>query len=536
MIQLNDEDRRVLAKYERPIVHLRERKTSGRLALTLGAGVSVDFGLPHWSELVDRLCSHPMFARAVRIPEDQSLTVRVHALIQHLRDSCSVAHDLPTAAEDSEARHQWISVLHECLYSTVSATDQLRHPYLSSFLDVVKDAPLTINYNFDDTLERMFSQEYAQVQRSENDRLIETVWEPSTQFQRSKGVIYHPNGFLPLHLIDGSSEHLVFSESDFADQLIDAMAGHYAILSSHFSRFTTLLLGLSLRDSTLKHLLRRNVHLNPGHVHYFVRWCRDPLPPELVESERQTNFDVFGLVTLHLSTKETASLGRLLSCNDAAFNEALDRSGDHDKYVYYVTGAVGAGKTSVVKKLKSLDTMAEWIEARNPLLGKPHTELSDEERAEVDNWVSAQFRSKNFRLQKTALLVSDRSPLDPLAFTEPEKLHARAKCHRQALMPEKAKTPLVPGHVILLKASGAELLARAKDRHATADVKYLEDQQSRLEGLLSGDRSHGTITVLSTSGRTLHQVVRQVARVIHLGEYEPMDIDSRLAQLAEAGE
>ena len=535
MPELQEPDFDVLRRYSRATMHLRDRQRAGRLAIGLGAGVSLDLGFPNWRELVDRLAARDEFKDA-RTPVDAPLTIKTQALIQHL--GRTVEHRFAASAEaEREIRYRWIQLLHEALYRGIpeDASQLCRvHPYLGYFLDAIKGAPLTINYNFDDSVERMLGHTYAAEQEASNERVYETVWEPSTQFRRSKGVIYHPNGFLPTRLVEGFSESIVFSEGEYADQLIDVMSGHYATLISHLTNYTCLFLGLSLSDSTLKHLLRHNVHSNPGHVHYYVRYCEADadLPPDKNDPETLANFDVYGVVTLHLTKIGMASLGRLLSCSDADLREGLDRLGLKKRYVYYLSGAVGSGKSSVIQHLKSLSTLAEWVDQRPALLERPHTALSDGERREVDHWVSAQFRRKNFRLlaNKDLLLACDRTPLDPLAFAEVADVPRRAKEHLGVLQPTAAGERLVPGHIVLLTASAEELMARAKERHKGATLDYLRRQQERFKQLFGGDPR--AITELSTSSRPLASVVRAVCKIIHLGDYEELDIASRLEALA----
>jgi len=532
MASLQPADREYLRRYQRALAHLRERKRSGRLAITLGAGVSKDFGLPMWAELVERLAAQPEFANFDIGPPNAGLTVRTQALMRALRLKYTAPGEQSTAASVRAAQHEWLSLVHRCLYRDMtSQVSSLSHPYLLSFIDVIKTAPLTVNYNFDDCVERLLAHSYKQEQESANERVFETVWEPSTQFRRATGVIYHPNGFLPFSLLEGASDQLVFSEGEFADQLIDTVSGHYATLVSHLSRYTSLMMGLSLNDATLKHLLRQNTHHNPGHVHYMMKWC-DTLPSEAeARLECEANLDVYGVVTIHLDSRGYQAFGRLLSCSDYEFNMAADEVGAKTRFVYYLSGPVGAGKTSVVQKFKSLAWLGEWVDSRPSLLMKPHVELTPEERAEVDAWVSDQFRRKNFKVSELgqALVICDRTPLDPLAFTLSTERAARAEQHFKQLFPGNSTRKLEPGHVIVLCASGEELLSRAKERHLTATPQYLEEQQSAIKDLL-GCPSAG-ITVLSTSGRNLSQVVRCVAHIVHLDGYSEVNLHDRLKAL-----
>lgn len=536
MAALQEEDLQILKRYPRAVVHLRDRDRAGRLALGLGAGVSMDLGFPSWKELVERLAMHSDL-KGAHFPVDAALTIKTQALIQHLGKSGG-HHLAPSAETEREIRYRWIQLLHGALYDGISEDPALlcdKHPYLRYFLEIIKNGPLTINYNFDDSIERMLGHVYRTEQEHNNERVYETIWEPSTQFRRSKGVIYHPNGFLPRSLVEGFSDNIVFAEGEYADQLIDVMSGHYASLIAHLTNYTCLFIGLSLSDSTIKHLLRQNVHCNPGHPHYYVRYCKSitDIPSDKFDTETLANFDVYGVVTLYLTKPEMASLGRLLSCPEPDLREGLDRLGLRKRYVYYLSGAVGSGKSSVVQQLKSLSSVAEWVDQRPALLEKPHTSLNEQERKQIDDWISHQFRRKNFRLlaSKDLVLACDRTPLDPLVFVEENDVELRARQHLKVIQPSPDGESLVPGHVIVLTASAEELMARAKERHKGATLEYLRQQQERFAALFGAGAP--AVTVLSTSSRTLASVVRAISKIIHLGEYEELDLASRLKILAK---
>jgi hypothetical protein len=527
----------VMSRHERALCHLRERKRSDRIALFLGAGVSKNFGFPDWKELIDRIEQQPEFSDYVAPASGQSLAFRTQVLIQHLQRSSAGTTNPIDAAAERVAKHKWISIVQRCLYSGTKSDSELQeHPYLGTFLSVIKESPLTINYNFDDCIERMLASTFATEQSSRNERVYETVWDPSTQYQRSKGVIYHPNGFLPKKLIDGYSDQIVFAEGEFADQLIQSMHGHYSTLISHLSRYTSLLLGLSLDDPTLKHLLRQNTYLNPGHVHYWLKHCETLPTPDAMREEQEVNFEVYGIITLHLTSCEFASFGRLLACGDDEYAEAADRLGIDVKQIYYITGAVGAGKSSAVQKMKSLCWLGEWVDPKPDVLAKAHVDLSPEERAEVDRWVSQQFRKKDFKIGATidGLIICDRSPIDPLAFTGDEARSARAREHIDTMAPQASPRRLAKGHVIFLSATGGELLARAKHRHLEATEEYLDCQQQTLRDLYKMPNS--AVTEISTCGRSLAQVVRNVAKTIHLGAYTEFDLHLRLKELTRGRE
>jgi deoxyadenosine/deoxycytidine kinase len=251
-----------------------------------------------------------------------------------------------------------------------------------------------------------------------------------------------------------------------------------------------------------------------------------------LDAETLANFDVYGVITLHLTKEGVASLSRLLTCSIPELQEAIDAAGVSKKYVYYITGAVGSGKTSVIQRLKSLSTVSEWTEPRPAVLQKTHSTLNNEERQMVDQWVSKQFRRKNFRLRYSDdfLVVCDRTPLDPLIFCEPNEMALRANTHLLEIQPNPKSERLLPGHIIFLTASAEELMARAKERLKGASLEYLRNQQDLYRQLF--DDANGAVTELSTSSRTAASVVRAVCKIIHLGDFHEYDVASKLDQLA----
>ena len=193
-----------------------------------------------------------------------SLTAQTQFLYQRFlnRKLGTTSGQLMSVLERKRYVREWLQIIHECLYdgATTDEAALRAHPYLWSLLPLIKKSVMTINYNFDDTIERMLYAYNIQAGGDRIDKGFETVWEPSTQFRRANGVLYHPNGYLPLNRGEGGSEQIVFMEQEMADQLIDVGSGHYSCLLNHLSKYTLLFLGLSLNDATLKHCCECRAH------------------------------------------------------------------------------------------------------------------------------------------------------------------------------------------------------------------------------------------------------------------------------------
>jgi hypothetical protein len=520
---------------------MRAQLLRKKLMPVFGAGVGRAVGLPDWNELVRRISDHPDVSGAGLDVMRGSNTSRTQMLFQFFRARRDLSPDNPTvniqtqmAARERAARTHWFSIIKDCLYANAKPAES--HPYLRSFISIVKQAQLTVNYNFDDYIEELLDRDFASDQNRER-RGYETVWEPTVQYRYDHGVIYHPNGFLPRDLQRGSSPWLVFAEDSFADQLIEAQQGHYSTLLSHMFRYTGLFIGLSLDDPTLKHLLRQSARANPGHVHYYVSYRNEDEKQNVSRDEavRASNFETYNLVTLFLTSKEIAALARLLAISDQELALCVSELDLPKSFTYFLSGAVGAGKTTALGHFKSLTTFDEWIDPKPPLILKAADTLTEAERREVDQWINTQFRRKNFLISRVehSVCVIDRSLLDPIAFASDRAVRA---AELKSLY--TSKTCSVASGLVLVFSGNPEVMnARILQRHKEGSTSYISTLQDRFSSLWSlGDQSPPPgIRQIDTVDRSIHEVVKEISRVIHMEPYVTAPLDSILENIATGG-
>jgi hypothetical protein len=200
------------------------------------------------------------------------------------------------------------------------------------------------------------------------------------------------------------------------------------------------------------------------------------------------------------------------------------------KFCYYLCGAVGVGKTTTLSFLRSLATHDEWLEPRLPLLAKPHTELTVDERTRVDDWIAAQFGRKNLHLRNSpsGVHVVDRSPVDPIAFTPPAEWATKAAQLRAAVSPGSSGRPIQSGHVIFLEGEPHDLVVRNASRHRRGNQEYLTEQQNMLKFVYA----HKPMTCVDVRSLSIHEVVKRVASVIHQAAYAESDLNGLLNDVA----
>lgn len=438
-----------------------------------------------------------------------------------------------TFFEEQKIKTSWLRLIHGELYRDLPASVQTQrisdHPYLRSFLDVIKRSPITVNYNFDDTLERMLLDARNDVER-EKTRGYEVAYRPNSQFQKDNSVIYHPNGFLPSTFEDGTSAEVIFSDEAFQDQLLSAATGKYLHLSNHLFRNTCLLIGLSLEDPTLQSMLRQNTLGSPGNIHYIVHYLTEAnkADEDALETVSQQNFSSYGLYTLFLDGKGIRDLAALIAMDDGVFGINFERY--FPKYVYYLIGSVGSGKSTAAANFRNLITYDEWIDERRPQLAKAEEDVDAEEVIKLNEWIAEQFRKKNYALQaaQEGIHVVDRAPLDPLTFGPKAEVETKATKLVSKITDEGVRR-ICPGHIIHLDCGLEEIRIRNSLKH-----KYWTDEQ--FSDLLSRiPEVYGSLdrTVICTRGRDATSVAREIAKVIFLGEYKPVDLEASLRKLGK---
>jgi hypothetical protein len=537
----------LMAMAPRAIVHMRAQRFRQRLGLIFGSGASKALGFPDWDVLVERIAKHPKVKATTLLakfqtsrrkkphskPLKKSLASITQMLFSHYRNTHIRRERLKTPLtyiQEQSIRSTWIKIIHEQLYNDVASSKRKKqiyaHPYLMFFLEIIKTSPLTVNYNFDDTLEKMLL--FCRTKDEETrTRGYESTYKPNCQFQNNSGVIYHPNGFLASPFDDGTSPEVVFSDDAFQDQLISAATGKFVHLSNHLFRNTCLLIGLSLEDTTLQNLLRQNAVTNPGHIHYIVHFTPKsaPLDSKTKQSIFEANFLSYNLYTLFLDNTGVRNLAFLVAQGEDEFKLAFPNK--RKKFVYYIVGSIGAGKSTASGNFRNLITYDEWIDPRRPELAVPEDELPPAKVPAMDRWIAEQFRKKNYAVVEAAegIHLIDRCPLDPLTFGDPKKRRAKAA---RLIKVITGTRPIAPGHIIYLDSAVADLKVRSSYKH-----KYWPDEKiERLVKAIVEIYDPINKSVICTRGRSAQEVARELSKVIYLENYDEANIQSQLERYA----
>lgn len=522
----------ILKAYHKAITHMRQKKEDKELIMCLGAGINKFWNLPNWWELVRDISENKDVNGKSIFESNMSLTTKTQTLYEHYKKNCSIKQkDLDCIFQEDFVRHEWIKIIHHELYKKCKKKNSRQnHPYINEFINIIEQSPITINYNFDDFIEQRISK------RQKNDsgeRNYETIYSPSVNFKRSQGVIYHPNGFLPESLAEGYSDHFIFAEKSFQDQLLESIMGYYSPLLYFFSKYTMLFLGLSMEDQTLRHLLRQNAIINPGHCHYYV-FFKDRnfnLTADEMKAIQDSYFDTFNLIVLFFDNNEIAELGKYLNMELSKFEDESNARDAGISYNYYITGAPGTGKTTVLNYLGSFNIFNEWPDARPDNLNKEDNFLSSDERKRLDEWIQEQFRKKNKLISKNSLTkcciqLIDRSPLDPITYAETKhKIAERARSLKSTYFKNKRDKELSPGHIILFTADPECVFRRLNKRNPKQYSKtWIKQKLEQFNGLYDLK----DVTVIDTTSLNISEVVKKLLYEVCFGRYNEIVLESYL--------
>lgn len=516
----------LLGRYPKEIAFLRGQFQKTRLRLVLGAGVSMPIGFPSWGELVERIAIEIGEAQTIGGElEKSSLTAKVQYLQNLFVDQLQLKQEFFNECfSEEESLAKWHNVLRESLYRNAALPSS--HPYLKSLISLMRDSRFIVTYNFDDSVEQLVGDIYPDEKR-QGKKPFETTWSLAAPLKDGVLTIYHPNGFISSRRHEYPSDRIVFSDETFSDQIIGEQVGNHSLIY-HFLQNTFLLLGLSLDDVSLRQHLRRMAIMAPGLNHVLVAYEKSssPYSKEQKAAISKANFEVYNLLTMFLSADDVVALIELLGEDKAVFSDRAEKLGVPIKYTFYVTGGVGAGKTTSVNQFGSCFTYDEWVEESPDTISKPFNELTREEKNSSDRWIERQFALKNRALRGYAegVHIIDRCPLDPLAF-ETANLEERATQIKNTIRPGLSNTRIEDGQILLLECPADELQRRLISKNKYRGVDTIQSNADRLRAIYAGKSRS-----ISSYDSDINKMTKSLSRMIFFEEYRPSDVDGMLVE------
>jgi hypothetical protein len=268
----------LLAPELRTVLH--QALQDGRLVLFLGAGVSLEYGLPPWRSLVlDLLFEHvadgsPLRQLAInyrRAVSDWLADYLAYGptVLSRLIEDVVHARAYVSASDQAAARAQFLKVIQSSLYEEVRVpkgrtTLQAIARLIASKPDRM---PAIITFNFDDLLEQELKRQ-------------NILHQPVYSFERPKhGLVpvIHAHGYIPQRG-EPPAANIVFTERDY--HALTEGVFHWALTEVvwHLRHHTVLFVGLSMSDPNLRRLL--DAALTPGQPPHYQLQKRHQVLPE----------------------------------------------------------------------------------------------------------------------------------------------------------------------------------------------------------------------------------------------------------------
>jgi hypothetical protein len=249
--------------YQNQLDTLRGAYNNGNLTLYLGAGVSVENGIPDWEQLVAA-----MYFSALSIDSDQyALT---HAFRNYLfaiadwyldrgRQPMDITARKIRAFYDVIDKKAFLPNLRDTLYasltvepgdSPVDDADTLlsANRTLQAVVDLcgsTSGVTSVISYNYDSLLELTLMEQ----------RPVQPIWRGTQQRRQGRLPCYHVHGYIPIEGVGSRPPEIIFTEEQFNSAANTAYSWSNVVQLQQMASSVGLAIGLSLNDRNIRRLL-----------------------------------------------------------------------------------------------------------------------------------------------------------------------------------------------------------------------------------------------------------------------------------------
>lgn len=233
------------------------------MVLFLGAGVSIDGGIPLWSTLIKTL--HVSMLN--KLTEDENLSLEQREMMQKIALDNEMESPLMQMRyiRAGFSNEEYYKMVHAALYGhNINLDTELLNAItkISMAQRGGRGIKSIITYNFDDLLEQKF-------ERSEIP--THTIYNEKSRQKVDKLNVYHVHGYLPSDYSKKADEpNLIFSEEDYHRVYRDAYSWSSLVQLNALRENTCLFIGCSLSDPNLRRLLDVTVRGDEIPRHYAI--------------------------------------------------------------------------------------------------------------------------------------------------------------------------------------------------------------------------------------------------------------------------
>ncbi|MCL2842003.1 MAG: SIR2 family protein [Oscillospiraceae bacterium] len=245
------------------------------LTLFLGAGVSIDAGIPQWETLVRKLHIHMIGSKLKGRKLNERSIEKLNTLAYSKQGDSPIAQ--MRHIKTGLAAEEYHQIVHEELYSSNINT---RTKLLDAIADICKPQRAyngiksIVTYNFDNLVEQNFTAKKVGFHSVYRDIDMPSLEEIN---------IYHVHGYLPqLNNIAPEEANLIFSEEDYHQMYHNVYSWSNLTQLNALRDSTCLFIGSSFTDPNLRRLLDV-ASRNAETARHFAIMRKNLLPPNGID-------------------------------------------------------------------------------------------------------------------------------------------------------------------------------------------------------------------------------------------------------------
>jgi hypothetical protein len=254
-------DKFEITTYEEQIRKLKLAENNGTLTIFCGAGISIDAGIPTWSNLLKSLLRHIYtFDKKIEI---ENVDTKIADILQK---QINVSPLIVAQYLKNLLGKDFLEKVREILYrdcnresEAIAAIADLSRPEREG-----KPLKAIITFNFDNLLE----------EKLKNEKIkFKAIFKEGERHGEKEIPIYHPHGFLPRIGDLVSENEIVFSEDAYHTQFIDQFSWSNLVQLNHLNSTTCLFIGISLTDPNMRRLIDVSVRRRGSveKIHFIVK-------------------------------------------------------------------------------------------------------------------------------------------------------------------------------------------------------------------------------------------------------------------------
>jgi hypothetical protein len=231
---------------------LRRVYSEGKLALFVGAGVSVSCGLPDWKRLAEKVIEQTW---------PRSIQPYAHPMIRHAVGQKNPLDSMRIVRQ--RLKQQFNDMVRQALYDNGTVVSDLVMAIVT-----LQHVRRICCYNYDDVLEDALDR---------TQKEYYTVYQgDQIPFLSNALVIFHPHGYLPRlqRTQDTTSEFIVLSEDDYHQLYASPYSWSNLLQLGLLMNYSALFVGCSLTDPNMRRLLDIVKEMQPTHQHFAL--LKDP--------------------------------------------------------------------------------------------------------------------------------------------------------------------------------------------------------------------------------------------------------------------